>query len=269
MGFFKRLTQNVGKLFGGSAPKGRAARPAAIPRARVGNATFPPVGEATFEVLPLPRPKTEAEEEADVMRVLRGDLPETTTQEQDETAAEKAVREAGANDREEAYLLGEVIEVTSSNVSWIQYLWRYPGPNGEPLAGPDQNEMFIGYHDGSVYQYEQIDFDLALSMFRANSHGKWVWQNLRVLGTVFGFQKPYRLVSGHRVWNQTPDAIARHESIPKSGEPYKGYHPAMNYADAKGPMGASGINLGKKGSKKKAYFTPIKAKTTHTPKAKP
>lgn len=238
MGFFR------------SNSRSKPPKPASIPRG--GTAAFTPVGEATFT------PVGEAE-----FTLVTDELATPTESEVQET-----LTRTGASEEENAYLSGEVVYVQSSNVSWIQYLWRYPGPNGQPLAGPEQNEMFIGYHDGSVYQYEQIDFDLALQMYRAGSKGKAVWDNLRVRGTVFGYQKPYRLVSGNRLWDTTEASRARHEAIGKSGEEFAGYHPLYNYAGASGRAGATGINLGKKGSKKIAYFTPTRAKTAHSPKKK-
>lgn len=187
------------------------------------------------------------------------------TSEDENAEVESMLERAGADAIEDAFLGGQVHYVTSSNVAWIQYLWMYPN-------GTESNELYVGFRDGSVYAYEDVTFEEALSMFRAGSKGGWVWDNLRVRGTQFGFQKNYRLVSGNRVWHKAgEESQARHQAIPKSGEPYKGYHPTFDYARAKGAMGATGINLGKKGSKKIAYFTQQRARTHGTfnpPKSK-
>ena len=47
---------------------------------------------------------------------------------------------------------------------------------------------------GSLYQYADIPPRLFLSMLSASSKGGWVWDNLRIRGTLSGHQKPYRLV---------------------------------------------------------------------------
>lgn len=231
MGFFKSLRSAVfGRSGGGQAKPRPRPRPRPVP-------SFTLVSdEAEFNIVPEEPPLPSGAESHE--------LPDAIT---------SALADAG----EEAFLGGEVVYVQSSNVGWIQYLYVYPG--GEPL-----NELVIGFLDNSIYAYEQVSLEEALNLYRADSKGKWVWHELRILGTVFGYKKNYRKIAGDRHWERTGDSISRHEAIPPTGEVTKGYHPLYNYKGVKGPMGAvgGGINLGKRGgSKKIAYFSPNKAKT--------
>jgi len=47
---------------------------------------------------------------------------------------------------------------------------------------------------GSLYQYFDVDPRMFLAMHQAPSKGVWIWDKLRVRGTVSGHQKDYRLV---------------------------------------------------------------------------
>lgn len=147
---------------------------------------------------------------------------------------------------ENRFLQGEVTYTPqSSNVAWIQY---ESGPEGSTTG-----ILYIGYQDGSVYRYFDLTPDDALSLYAASSKGTWVWDNLRLRGTVFGFKVMYEFLDGpskaKRKWHEAGLASRqRHGNIPASGEPYPGYHPADNYHMAQGKLGP---NLGKKrGSKR-------------------
>ncbi len=262
MGFFKSLARGARNVFGGTS---KPAKSASIPR----SASFPPVGEATFTLVadenrPLPRTKSGAEEEADVMRVLRGDqLPTTPTLGEQESEAEATLKAAASTQAELDFLGGEVLYVKSSNVYYFQYLFAHP--DGSP-----QNELIVGFLDGSAYLYQDISIDEASAFYHASSPGGEVWNRLRLRGTVYGHQKDYRLIEGHRVWHAAgADSISRHEAIPKSGEPFKGFHSSLNYKGAKGAMGAvgGGVSLGKRGgSKKVAHFLSSRAKPKFGPR---
>lgn len=162
----------------------------------------------------------------------------------------------------QAFLLGEKTWVISSNVAWIQYVHHEPG-NPHPL-----NLFYVGYLDGSVYEYEQMSVSEALDFFHAQSYGKQVWDVLRQRGTVFGYKKPYRLVSGGvngRVWFDAGESSqARHEAVlPDASNVPAGYHPTFNYGGAQGRAGAANASLNKKrgkNSKKVSIFTPASAK---------
>ena len=239
MGFFRKIGDAARSLFGRG---NRGNRPAGKPAPRGGTATFTqvfptdeigtaPLGDVTGEIGNAPGHGRDAEAEFTPM---------------------------GADGEETKFLAGEPIEVFSSNVATIQYVYA----DGDRLI----EQLVVAYLDGSAYLYENVTLAEARQFYAAcaSSPGGAVWDMLRVRGTVFGYQKPYRLISGNRVWHEAgPNSQARHEAIPPSGEPYERFHPAYNYESAKGTMGnpQAGINLGKKGgSKKVAHFTPAKAK---------
>lgn len=156
------------------------------------------------------------------------------------------------NTPEDNFLRGQVLYVgaSSSNVEFFQYLMFFPD-------GAVQNQLVVGFQDGSQYLYDDISMSEALLFFRAGSAGGMVWDQLRIRGTVFGYKKHYRLIHGDRVWKTTSASTARHEAIPKSGESFAGYHPYLNWKGGAGKTGKAGISLSKKrGSKKVSYFTP-------------
>jgi hypothetical protein len=47
---------------------------------------------------------------------------------------------------------------------------------------------------GSLYQYAEVTPEMFLSFHTARGSNSWIWDHLRVRGTVSGHQKPYRLV---------------------------------------------------------------------------
>lgn len=227
MGIFKPLRSLFGWVGGGK--KQPINRPAAT-FTPTGPAKFTPTEPATFEPVQPPYGKSEAEENS---------------------AVDELLGKMGRETEEGGFLDGTPKHVISSTVSVIQYIM-------------EAELLYVTYKDGSQYEYSPVSPEMAMSFYRAPSYGKWVWNNLRVRGTVFGYQVDYRLVSGNRVWHAAgADSIARHEAIPKAGEPWAGYHPSMSYKGAKGAMGAKGggVNLGKRGgSKKVAHFVSAKAR---------
>ncbi len=124
-------------------------------------------------------------------------------------AAAKAVFGVEDNSEMDSFLFfKEWRSVTSSNVKAIQY-------------DREGHQLTVEYHDGSFYQYQDISPSEAKSMAEAGSKGKWVWDNLRVRGTVFGFQKPYVFLSGpskaKRGWMKTRETRKKHGDIGPSG----------------------------------------------------
>ena len=82
------------------------------------------------------------------------------------------------------FLAGETYSAfSSSNVQSATYNAR-------------ENSMDIGFRNGGVYRYQDITPPEAKSFYSAGSKGKWVWDHLRVRGTVFGYQKPYTYIGG-------------------------------------------------------------------------
>jgi len=87
---------------------------------------------------------------------------------------------------------GDFVKVDSSNV----HSWAYDADNaylyvrflaaaahGEPRTAP-----------GPLYRYRDIGPEMAKALHDAPSKGSWIWDELRVRGTIAGYQKPYALV---------------------------------------------------------------------------
>jgi len=98
---------------------------------------------------------------------------------------------SGADDpRREWLYQGKFEKVTSSNVYAIAYdlasralfvQYRFWAP-GETRTGP-----------GPIYRYEDVAPKLALDAYDAISKGVWIWDKLRIRGSVAGHQVPYQL----------------------------------------------------------------------------
>lgn len=91
-------------------------------------------------------------------------------------------------------LTGAWIPVTSSNVESIGYIWNE--------ANPAKGTLKVRFLDkrkgatsarGSVYHYYDVHPSLFDNFRRAASKGRWVWDNLRIRGTVSGHQFRYAL----------------------------------------------------------------------------
>lgn len=59
----------------------------------------------------------------------------------------------------------------------------------------DIGELQLGYKNGGKYRYHDVSPNEAKSFYNAGSKGKWVWDKLRVRGTVFGYRKPYEYMA--------------------------------------------------------------------------
>lgn len=100
--------------------------------------------------------------------------------------------------RDHPIVTGAMVPADSSNVyaygydvnSWLLYVrFRAPAKEG---AGFGQKSN----SPGPLYQYSHVPPELFLSLLRAGSKGNWIWDNLRVRGTVSGHRGgiDYRLV---------------------------------------------------------------------------
>ena len=78
---------------------------------------------------------------------------------------------------------GEYSTFSSSNVRGASY-------------DPENNFLEIGYKNGGRYGYHDVNRGEAKSFYDAASKGKWVWDHLRLRGTVFGYQKAYTYLGG-------------------------------------------------------------------------
>ncbi len=77
---------------------------------------------------------------------------------------------------------GQPLKMKSSNVDEIRY-------------NPEQSQLTITFKNGNTYQYENVSIREAEVFARAASPGGWVWDALRVRGSVFGYRKAYTLLS--------------------------------------------------------------------------
>lgn len=92
---------------------------------------------------------------------------------------------------------GQMIAVRSSNVHSIGFHMSLSDPVRSLLLvrflQPDENGGSVRV-PGPTYGYKDIHPDMFVAMVRANSKGKFVWDNLRIRGTVAGHQVPYSLM---------------------------------------------------------------------------
>lgn len=120
------------------------------------------------------------------------------------------------------YMLGEWIVVTSSNVEQIRFL-ADPGElralmnrKGKQRKGLDfgrgdrfqlNGRLHIRFKDHSVYEYVGIPPDLAEDFYTVASKGTFVWDVLRVRGTVTGHRFEYHYIESmsqtQRKWNRS------------------------------------------------------------------
>lgn len=97
----------------------------------------------------------------------------------------------------------DMTRVVSSNVHSIGYdnssgtlAVRYLAPELNKASGGRVKVGGKTNSPGPLYHYFDVPPKLWKSFESASSKGKWVWDNLRVRGSVAGHQYDYRLVSG-------------------------------------------------------------------------
>ncbi len=64
---------------------------------------------------------------------------------------------------------------------------------------------------GSLYSYSDVEPELFLGLYKEQSKGNWIWDNLRIRGTVSGHRKDYRLVG------ITHEYVPRKATLDKTG----------------------------------------------------
>lgn len=118
------------------------------------------------------------------------------------TTAESPNDPSGRRPGDKKGVAFEMVRVVSSNVHSIGYddssgtlAVRYLAPElnktgGRVKVGGKTNSP------GPLYHYFDVPPKLWKSFETASSKGKWVWDHLRVRGTIAGHQYDYRLVSG-------------------------------------------------------------------------
>ncbi len=71
------------------------------------------------------------------------------------------------------------LRLHSSNAAWAQY-------------NHHDKELDVGFNNGGVYRYSNVDVREAIAFIKAASKGSWLWDNIRVRGSRTGHKKPYR-----------------------------------------------------------------------------
>ena len=157
----------------------------------------------------------EAVENASPSAALRKDLPQWNEQ---QLAGLSADGLEVPRDAMDAFLyFGTWLPVQSSNVEQIHY-------------DPSDSTLKIKFLNGGYYQYDDVSIREAESFANASSKGKWVWDELRKRGTVFGFNRrhPYTFLSGPTgvglggytpQWYRSSGTRSLHGKIPDSGAP--------------------------------------------------
>jgi len=99
-------------------------------------------------------------------------------------------------DPNDAVLTGEMVRVQSSNVHSIGFEFNFSQPLKSKLIVrylQKDRRGGSGSVGGPTYEYMNIHPDFFQDLRDAGSKGKWVWDQLRIRGTVAGHQYPYNL----------------------------------------------------------------------------
>ena len=144
-------------------------------------------------------------------RVAERQIGETTLQAVGGRMRIKRGGEQMTVDKDDPIIKGEMIPVESSNVHSIGY----------DLAEGNLIVRFLGHGPkgervglGPQYIYYEVPMAEFQSMRRAASKGKWVWDHLRIRGTVVGHQYDYSLDEGEAGY------IPRKATLTTRGEEY-------------------------------------------------
>ena len=84
---------------------------------------------------------------------------------------------------------GQMVPVKSSNVHSYSYDFAVRVLYVRYLQGKGRHKS-----KGPLYAYSSVMPDLFLEMYKAPSKGKWIWDALRIRGTISGHKKDYALV---------------------------------------------------------------------------
>lgn len=98
--------------------------------------------------------------------------------------------------RDNPLLTGKMVRVSSSNVHSIGFIWNDAVPREGTLKVRflDKRQDGPASGRGALYYYYDVSPKMFLAFSRAASKGKWVWDHLRIRGTVSGHKKEYALM---------------------------------------------------------------------------
>ena len=90
---------------------------------------------------------------------------------------------------------GKPVTVDSSNVHAVAFELNENRPDRSAMRIQyKQNDKQGRKTAGPTYKYHPVKPSMFRSLLRAGSKGSWIWDRLRVRGTVAGFRMPYTLV---------------------------------------------------------------------------
>lgn len=138
---------------------------------------------------PIPRPEPVADGPNVVPPI--SSKPFTSTSRQDNTVTVSVSGQKYRLDPNDPMLTGQMIPVSSSNVHSIGFLWNRENPRDGTLKVRFLNRAKSG--GGPLYHYYGVNPAVFQSFKLAASKGKFVWDRLRVRGTVSGHQFKYDL----------------------------------------------------------------------------
>lgn len=123
------------------------------------------------------------------------------------------------------------IHFQSSNVSSVLY-------------DREHQSLYVSYAtghrtDGRTYRYWIVTEREAVAAFLSSSKGRYVWDNLRIRGTLLGHRKNYALVQAAADmprWTATPEAIIQHDIQVGQESGAAGPHQVLHIGATSGPV---------------------------------
>ena len=113
--------------------------------------------------------------------------------------------------RNHPIVTGEMIPATSSNVHSFGFQWNFASPEDGTLLVRYLGKRPRGERSGPgpIYEYLKVHPDVFSRMLIANSKGSFVWDELRIRGTISGHQYAYRLAGLGMLSRYVPRIAAR------------------------------------------------------------
>ena len=178
-----------------------------------------------FRAIPQPkifapeRPPAQPKDEQSLFNALVRQQLEAARRRSIEAQEELRKPDVPRDDVDAFLHFGQWLPVKSSNVAAIQY-------DGE--RSRLQIEFLDKGKGPGFYGYDDVSIREAEFLARSGSKGGWVWDNLRVRGTVFGWKKPYQFLSMSSYqpnWMRSPATRKKHGDIAFSGEHTEDHKP--------------------------------------------
>lgn len=171
-----------------------------------------PIGGFVREILPVAERSTPQQMQAiaEAIRLLRPDLfPEArrtpavqrpgSPVPTDGRPQRRQLPFSSRGDPDDPIYHGQWIKVTSSNVYAIAYVWNEAQPSKGTLKVRYKHKLKGGgTQPGPIYDYHDVHPAVFDSFRAAASKGTFVWDRLRIRGTVSGHRYQYDLAGAHK-----------------------------------------------------------------------